>query len=102
MNTKQTAHTPTPWVVSSDGRSIEAIDKTSNLPLTTICTFPSPAFPQDAGNAAFIVRACNSFDDLVAALRDMTRIARAASMGVSGNQPRIAKAEAALSKAGAA
>lgn len=38
-------------------------------------------------------------DDLVAALRDMTRIARAASFGVTGNQPRITKAEAALAKA---
>ena len=38
-------------------------------------------------------------DELVAALRDILRIAKAASIGVSGNAPRIARAEAAIAKA---
>lgn len=37
--------------------------------------------------------------ELLAALKDVLRIAKAASIGVSGNAPRIARAEAAIARA---
>ena len=36
-----------------------------------VCVFPSPPFERDAANAAFIVRACNSHEALLAALRQI-------------------------------
>ncbi|MDE1907619.1 MAG: hypothetical protein KGH75_14330, partial [Rhodospirillales bacterium] len=40
-----------------------------------------------------------SAPELLDALRDVLRIAKAASIGVTGNAPRIARAKAAISKA---
>ena len=56
-------HTPGPWIANADGRSIEA--KTNGvLPLTTICIFPNPTFPQDAANARLIAAAPELLDCL--------------------------------------
>ena len=56
-------------------------------------------------NAAFIVEACNNYervcaerDALAEALKDVLRIATAASHGVTGNAPRLERARAALAK----
>ena len=53
------------------------------------------AFGETEANARLIAAA----PELYAALKDVLRIARAASIGVTGNAARIAKAEAALAKA---
>jgi hypothetical protein len=60
-----------------------------------ICEFP---YGLDA-DSAFIVSAVNAHDELVAALRDVLRIATAASNGITGNQPRLERARVALAKA---
>lgn len=50
--------------------------------------------PREA-NARLIAAA----PELLEALRDVLRIARAASVGISGNQPRLDRASAAIAKA---
>jgi hypothetical protein len=101
------AHTPTPAI------RIE-FNKTGQLPRGVVSgtlevmndgwNSESNRFLADITDAhpdfvAHLVKTCNAHDDLVAALRDMTRIATAASNGITGNQPRIEKARAALEKA---
>jgi hypothetical protein len=61
----------------------------------TICEFP---YGLNA-DSAFIVRAVNAHEELVATLRDVLRIATAASGGITGNQPRLERARVALAKA---
>ena len=43
-------HTPGPWIVHTDGRSIES-------GLDTVCTFPLPVMPYDNANAKLIAAA---------------------------------------------
>lgn len=66
MNTKQTAHTPTPWEACGNLVRTARTDVDPSGLLVCDC-------PANVGNriedAAFIVRACNAHDDLVAALR---------------------------------
>ena len=52
-----------------------------------------------AQGARTVMTACNAHDELVASLKDVLRIAMAASQGVTGNQPRIHRAIDALKKA---
>jgi hypothetical protein len=52
--------------------------------------------PEQAKANAYLIAAA---PDLLAALKDVLRIARAASIGITGNAKRIAAAEAAITKA---
>jgi hypothetical protein len=54
--------TPGPWTVSADGRTIIAVD------LSHVAYIPKWAQTDGPANAEFIVRACNSHYDLLAAL----------------------------------
>lgn len=51
--------------------------------------------PRDWANAHLIAAA----PELLEALKDILRIARAANLGISGHAPRFAKAQAAIAKA---
>ncbi len=87
-------HTPTPWVneLSADG-SIRQ-EETGR----SICEFPYD-WPEDKFNAAFIVRACNAHDELVAALES---IAEGCSFPADDVQKAIRdRARTALAKASA-
>lgn len=75
-------HTPGPWSLSGD-RYIVAPDSE----LIADCFKESQ---EDVANAAFIVRACNAHDELVAALRDA--YAHITLLG-SGNKPPSSNAE---------
>lgn len=64
---KQT-HTPTPWTLSPFGRWRRGVDVLAGNRIIAKC---SPMCGSDAsslGNAKFITRACNSHDELLAAL----------------------------------
>jgi hypothetical protein len=63
-------HTPTPWTVMADGRHIVRNTKDGTT-IVADCGEPSRHFVKEPekGNAAFIVRACNSHEALVAALK---------------------------------
>jgi hypothetical protein len=58
-------HTPGPW--STSGRTI--VDKTGR----SICNNGNSSTGDEPANAAFIVRACNSHYELLAALEACTR-----------------------------
>lgn len=75
-------HTPTPWYVYAGG-GIRTMDE-EYVPLF------------QAANAAFIVRAVNAHDDLVAAL---TRIANHPWLGPEASYVMAKSAKAALAKA---
>jgi hypothetical protein len=97
-----TTHTPTPWYTELD-RSIRADDGDGHVALLAGSDFNVAT---EEANAAFIVRACNAHDALVAALREL--IDDADNSGVTahfkgrGFDESIEKARAALAKAGAA
>ena len=57
------SHTPTPWDRDEGDFTIYSLEDSSE-----IASMTSDDAVLDDANAAFIVRACNSFDDLVAAL----------------------------------
>ena len=62
----KTAHTPTPWAISSVEDGGLSIVPKETPPHLTICLLPSaPYIERDLANAAFIVRAVNSHDELV-------------------------------------
>lgn len=98
MNTKATAqHTPTPWVHDPVlPAHVYSDDATGSIVATcTGFSFAPRPEAEKRANAAFIVRACNAHDELVAALRMVC------DSGVALAQP-IEKAMcAALAKAGA-
>lgn len=98
-----TKHTPTPWFLSgphNDGSA--GIYTTANPSVDS-----SVAAFSDVGeaNAAFIVRACNAHDELVAALENTLQFAKACQhmsedkLMRQAIQHDIDKAEAALRKA---
>lgn len=72
-NQKTARHTPGPWTVdielsatfSNDGRTEVLLEITNRV------EGMSPAYATNAADAAFIVRACNSHADLLAALRQV-------------------------------
>ena len=80
MNTK---HTLGPWRVGDAGMTVFGPPNGNPSPETI-------ANCRRSGNAAFIVRACNSHHDLVAALRDA--YAHVTLLG-SGEQPPLSNAE---------
>lgn len=87
-----TKHTPGPWSINpADPREIIAADE-----VLVICRTPATLHQK---RAEFNSKLLAAAPDLLEALRDMTRIASAASNGITGNQPRIARAQAAIAKA---
>ncbi len=87
-------HTPGPLKVvrflEHDGTPVHLVSTFAGCPLARLqdCA-------DDPGNALLFAAAT----DLLEALVDVLRIAKAASIGVSGNAKRIARAEAAIAKA---
>ncbi len=67
MNTK---HTSLPWIVVIGDviRSVEG-ERVADCETSKLSARPCPPGPVDEANAAFIVRACNSHDELVAVLK---------------------------------
>ena len=65
---KTQTHTPTPWIAEGyAGGPYEIWPAPGNARLTRIAR-TQDVTPEDQANAAFIVRACNSHDALLAAL----------------------------------
>jgi hypothetical protein len=63
------AHTPTPWHVNVAPSGTICIDHEEiHLAYLDASAVISPA--EEAANATFIVRACNAYEELIAALRD--------------------------------
>jgi len=62
-----TKHPPTPWHITVERNSTVFIDSADDR-----VAFVFPGFEHD--NAAFIVRACNLHEQLVAALRKIARV----------------------------
>jgi hypothetical protein len=68
MNT----HSPTPFYISKNETKRRGLDILSDSHSTHICSVPLNEFVDNSmrrANAAFIVRACNSHDALLAALQ---------------------------------
>lgn len=91
--TTKTAHTPGPWkatIAETGGFVIQAAGH-------VICNRApiEHAADESAANAHLIEAA----PDLLSTLKDVLRIARAASVGITGNRKRIAAAEAAIANA---
>lgn len=93
------SHTPGPWGVSrlDGGEQYNILDSSDQPDANVVATarFHDDSPGETLSNARLIAAA----PDLLAALRDVLRIAKAASLGVSGNAPRLARAEAAIAKA---
>lgn len=112
MNTA--THTPTPWLVSDfDYTTVYAEIEDGDFhqePGICSCDGEAIAKIEDRdvrrANAAFIVRACNAYDELVAALREYDDAFTEANFSVQSDRMRMRKAiiqaRAALAKAGAA
>jgi hypothetical protein len=88
-----TKHTPTPWaaggsVIEREGETIAQAFRMTGCPID-----------QPVVNAAFIVRAVNSHEQLVAALRDLLPDAIGNHIGGPDTQARIDAARAALAAA---
>lgn len=75
-------HTPTPWLL--DGRLVYSLqDDARGRPTNRFSAHLDPGFGRDGltpdteldANAAFIVRACNAHEALVAALKGVLRVA---------------------------
>lgn len=110
--TNETKHTPTPWYKVQEFANRWAIEyrKDGFVPLSlakitiTCCEVSGGKDEENSANAAFIVRACNSHDDLVAALEKCVEALKDASFKVTGDicpmfdEPRK-DAEAVLAKA---
>jgi hypothetical protein len=103
---EQAKHTPTPWTASEmtmsrrdwltlnphDGYAIQTVCRNSNV----VAAVWAEDGVEEKDNAAFIVRACNAHDDLVATLTD----ARERMVGISpGMKALIARTDAALALA---
>lgn len=98
--TKQTAHTPTPWEACGNLVRTARTDVDPSGLLVCDC-------PANVGNriedAAFIVRACNAHDDLVAALRKAEfTLQTLTSRTARERDACVVEIRAALAKAGAA
>ena len=109
-------HTPTPWFAVNDGTEdepmmmVKAARIAGHPPQHEVAILATGDSSQEMenANAAFIVRACNSFDDLVAALESLLpglildlRYA-GQDDDVDALKSRVDTVTAALAKAGAA
>jgi hypothetical protein len=89
-------HTPTPWTPRQDQpRNVASVQPGGTVPVAVFA---------NTIDAAFAMRAANSHADLIAALKGILGIARAATLHSGGehNRKRIAAAEAALAAAAGA
>ncbi|MBA8886128.1 hypothetical protein FHW12_000319 [Dokdonella fugitiva] len=89
-------HTPTPWH-TGEGKAERIIYADDGFAVADAAVFHGRHVESPANNAAFIVRACNAHDELVAALRRAVEAAEARMP----NATFLADARAALAKAGA-
>jgi hypothetical protein len=103
--TKQTAHTPTPWQYDEDALHVFVNGSGVEGDGAVICEvwpgFGSGESKEREANAAFIVRACNAHDDLVAALRGLVN-ADVDRLSDQAYAILLCDANCALAKAGAA
>lgn len=100
MNTKQTAHTPTPWIYEAEefpGNTHGALKGADGKWVASI--YWHTATPKNE-NLAFIVCACNVHDDLVVALQSARKWIWV--LNKMENHGSFAEIDAALAKAGAA
>lgn len=100
-------HTRTPWrVMSKEGRYIAAANEAGvDVVIADLRNEHGCVTPSTKDNAAFIVRAVNAHDELVAALRDVEgRLSDLARLSLAGQGywRAVKRARAALVKAGAA
>lgn len=107
------SHTPAPWeyVLDDDGMSSSVTfeirmgsrlgGKNGWQPQHRIdyIVGAEQGSPDQFAEANANARLISSSPDLLEALKDMTRIARAASIGVTGNEKRISKALKSIAKA---
>ena len=92
-------HTALPWSFEAEGADYAVRGANGELLILDTCYYPSAPFPEDA---AFIVRAVNSHDDLVEALEAVVTVSASGADTVSFlvELHRVAKlCAAALSKA---
>lgn len=94
------AHTPGPWHLNERHAEIHGPDEDS---LADCVGGNSFSFEQNRINAAFIVRACNAHDDLLAALHDIEAYARTKLTQRDSDKFKVIrdKARAAIAKAAA-
>lgn len=102
-----TKHTPTPWYASTQPEGhFDIMDGPNLNTATVLCTRFEFSERKDEmhANAAFIVRACNSHEQLVAALQEAIEIIQAIDQADNTCSKRIDVSEfrAALTAAGAA
>lgn len=109
-------HTPAPWSVGEQnghcGISINGPEggRLATVYLGLVTTrvewgqahFDLPENAESVANAAIIVRAVNSHEQLVAALRDCVAVMERDLIGLAVIQPELAAARDALTAAGAA
>lgn len=71
-----TEHTPVPWAITMD-KTIEAVGGSLVAHCCKKSPYSMPNLPDSAecfANVAFIVRACNAHDDLLAACKDLIEV----------------------------
>jgi len=110
-NTTTTQHTPTPWELSEGGLNVNAENGSVLRIAVTSGADVGPGwsgtdyatFEHSKANAAFIIRACNSHEPLVAALVEAVEIIQAIDQADNTCEKRIDVSEfrAALAAAGA-
>ncbi len=66
MTPKPAAHTPTPWTIDARG-SVTSEDKQNVIMI-------QPSFALDFNDAAFIVRAVNSHEEMLSVLKEIKKI----------------------------
>lgn len=91
------SHTPGPWFQYADSPLVIVNAAGSSLGEASAGD-PFIPMSQQLANARLFAAST----ELLAALQDVLRIATAASVGVSGNQPRLERARAAIAKASGA
>jgi len=65
-----TDHTPTPWAAVPGEESVIYSPQAGGRAVARTLANPDPTWPAEA-NAAFIVRACNAHDEMLAALKEL-------------------------------
>ena len=89
-------HTPGPWEVDYGVTRVEVHESGGKM----VFIVPrDDAYGRPFAETQANTRLLCAAPDLLTALKDVLRIAKAASIGVSGNAERIRKAEAAIAKA---
>ena len=98
---QKAAHTPAPWRIEwntaqgGEGHYITDINDMGEISRIAAVLFHDDTDGETRANARLIAAA----PELLAALKDVLRIAQAASVGVPGNSPRLDRARAAIAKA---